>query len=129
MAYVGPVHQWETFWVDLEPSVGSEQGGDRRPALVVSNDGFNTRANVVTVLPITKAEGKKRPVYPFEVHLPADAAGNPLDSIIMPQQIRTVSKLRLLDRIGSLTDAQLRYEIEEKILEHLGISLDDEEEL
>ncbi|MDT8369601.1 MAG: type II toxin-antitoxin system PemK/MazF family toxin, partial [Longimicrobiales bacterium] len=61
--------RWELYWVDLEPRVGSEQGGERRPALVVSNDGFNHHFDVVTILPLTKREGKERRIYAFELLL------------------------------------------------------------
>lgn len=125
MAVIGNVQQWDTYWADLNPSVGSEQGGESRPVLVVSNDGFNARFNVVTILPVTKADGKTRKVYPFEVLLPASTAGNPEDSIVMPQQIRTISKMRLSTRMGSIADQELRRQIEDKILDHLGISLDE----
>lgn len=127
MAYSGAVHQWELFSADLNPSVGREQGGEGRPVLVVSNDGFNRAFDVVTVLPLTKEAGKKRKIFPFEVRLPANTAGNELDSFIMPQQIRTISKSRLLDPLGVLTDASLRTEVEDRMLDHLGISLENEE--
>lgn len=126
MAYIGPVLQWELFAADLQPTVGREQGGESRPVLVVSNDGFNRSFDVVTVLPLTKQEGKKRRVFPFEALLPEGMAGNPVDSIVMPQQIRTISKARLLQRMGVLEDQPLRREIEDRILEHLGIALDDD---
>ncbi len=124
MAYLGAVLQWDLFEADLDPSVGREQGGESRPVLIVSNDGFNKVFDVVTVLPLTKTDGKKRRVYPFEVVMPAHLAGNPLESIIMPQQIRTIPTHRLLSRIGQLEGVALRREIEDRILDHLGISLD-----
>lgn len=126
MAHIGAVLQWQLYSADLNPSVGREQGGESRPVLVVSNDGFNKTFDVVTVLPLTKQEGKARKIYPFEVLLPANSAGNPLDSIVMPQQIRTISQTRLLTLLGWLSDSDLRREIEDRILDHLGISLDDE---
>jgi len=124
MTFLGTVFRWELFEADLNPSVGREQGGESRPVLVLSNDGFNKAFDVVTVLPLTKTDGKKRKVYPFEVVLPAQLAGNPLESIVMPQQIRTISRNRLLSRIGLLVDARLRSDIEDRILDHLGINLD-----
>lgn len=126
MAYLGPVTRWEVYWVDLEPHVGSEQGGERRPAIVVSNDGFNQYFDVVTVVPLTKREGKKRQVYPFEILLP-DPLGTGHDSIAMPQQIRTISKRRLLERVSVLNSEDLRAEIENRLLEHLGIAFEAEE--
>ena len=127
MAYLGSVFQWELFDANLNPSVGREQGGESRPVLIVSNDGFNRAFDVVTVLPLTKTEGKKRKVYPFEVVLPSHLAGNALESIVMPQQIRTISKHRLLARVGQLVDPQLRTAIEDRILDHLGINLDTDD--
>ena len=124
MAFVGAVLQWDLFEANLDPSLGREKGGKSRPVLIVSNDGFNKVFDVVTVLPLTKTDGKKRRVYPFEIVMPAHLAGNPLESIIMPQQIRTISKNRLLSRIGQLEDVALRREIEDRILDHLGINLD-----
>ena len=125
MAYIGPVKRWELYWADLDPSVGSEQGG-RRPVLVVSNDGFNATFDVVTILSLTKLEGKRRRVYPFEVTLPPHVLGTGVSSIIMTQQIRTVSKKRLLERIGSLSEDAIREEIENRLLEHLDIQFEAE---
>ena len=125
MAHLGPVARWEVYWVDLEPHVGSEQGGERRPAVVVSNDGFNQYFDVVTIVPMTKREGKRRQVYPFEVLMP-DLVGAGLESIVMPQQVRTVSKWRLLERIGALADEEIRTEIENRLVEHLGIEFEPE---
>jgi len=124
MAYIGPVFRWEIFWADLEPSVGSEQGGERRPVLVVSNDGVNASLPVVTVLPCTKLEGKQRRVYPFEVLLPQGVVTKAHASILMPQQIRTISKMRLLEKIGVITDAATQDTIENRLLEHLGIAFE-----
>lgn len=121
---VGSVSRWELFRVDLEPAVGSEQRGDHRPALVVSNDGFNAHFDVVTVVPLTGSRGKRRPAYPFEVLLPPGVAGNPEESIVMPQQIRTISRMRLLEPMGFLSDPGLQAEIENRLLEHLGIEFE-----
>ncbi len=54
MAHTGAVRRWGIFWPDLEPGVGSEQKGERRHVIVVSNDGFNAAFPVVTVVPATK---------------------------------------------------------------------------
>lgn len=128
MTRLGLVAQWDLFTADLNYPVGSEQGGDARPVLVVSNSGFNQRFSVVTVFPLTKREGKQRQVYAFEVELPVGAAGNPVASIVMPQQIRTIDKRRLLTRLGVLADAALRRAVEDRLLLHLGIALADEDD-
>jgi mRNA interferase MazF len=126
MAHLGPVRRWEIYWVDLEPAVGSEQGGGRRPAVVISNDGFNHHFDVVTIVPMTKREGKKRRVYPFEVLAP-DLVGTRYESILLPQQVRTISKRRLLERIGELDDEHIQIDLENRLLEHLGIDFEAEE--
>jgi mRNA interferase MazF len=113
--------------VDLEPGEGSGQGGER-PALVVSNDGFNRHFSLVTLIPLTRLAGKRRRTYPFEVLLPAGAAGNPEESIVMPQQIRTVASSRITDRAGNLGSPELRRAIERRILDHLGIGFEEDGE-
>lgn len=127
MAHLGPVARWEIYCVDLDPRVGSERGGVRRPAIVVSNDGFNAHFDVVTIVPLTKRKGKRRRVYEFEVLLPAEVVGTGFESIVMPHHVRTISKLRLLERIGILADEGHQLEIENRLLEHLGIAFEAEE--
>jgi mRNA interferase MazF len=124
LAYSGPVHRWDLFWADLDFPVGSEQGGERRPVLVVSNDGVNAFLPVVTQVPLTKLEGKERKVYPFEVILPRGMVGTRWVSIAMPQQIRTIDKTRLIEKISTLLDVDLQVEIENRLLEHLGIAFE-----
>lgn len=126
MVYSGEVRRWDLFWADLDFPVGSEQGGNRRPVLIVSNNGVNARLPVVTQIPLTKLENKQRKVYPFEVLFPAEIVGTGWTSIAMPQQIRTIDKSRLLERIGALTDEQLQIDVEIRLLEHLGIVIEDE---
>jgi mRNA-degrading endonuclease toxin of MazEF toxin-antitoxin module len=118
------VRRRDLFRANLNPIVGREQAGDARSVLVISNDGFNRAADVVTVLPLTRLEGKKRRVYPYEVLLPERVAGNPAASIIMPQQVRTLSKARLMEKLGGLRDPLLQEEIETRLLEHLGIDFE-----
>ena len=124
MAYIGRVRRWDVFWADLQPSVGSEQGGQRRPVVVISNDGFNAAMNTVTVLPLTKLEGKRRKPYAFEVLLPPGTLHKSFTSIVMPHQIRTISRMRLIDAMGRVEDPSLREEIEDRLLEHLDIAFE-----
>jgi mRNA interferase MazF len=120
----GAIRRWDLFRVNLEPVSGSEQGGSDRPALVISDDQFNTLFPIVTVLPLTGIHGKRRKVYPFEVILDRGLAGNPEESIVMPQQIRTISKTRLRGRLGRLTDRTVRQRVERRLLEHLAIEFE-----
>ena len=123
------VRRWDIFRTNLDPTVGSEQQGDARPVIVVSNDGFNENFDMVTVVPVTSMEGKKRDPYPFEVVLPAHESTPNHVSIVMPQQIRSIAKERLLKKITTVMDETIRARIENRILEHLGIAfIDDSEE-
>ncbi|HET6762680.1 MAG TPA: type II toxin-antitoxin system PemK/MazF family toxin [Longimicrobiaceae bacterium] len=127
MAYRGPIRQWDLFWMDLDPAVGSEQAGDRRPGIVVGSDQViaDSRAiGIVTVIPVTKVAGKTRRIFPYEVRLSAGTGGLALDSIAMPQQIRTISYLRLIEKIGHLEDVGIQAEIEDALLVVLGIEMD-----
>ena len=126
MVYLGNVVRWDLFWADLEATVASEQGGARRPVLVLSNDGFNASFSVVTIIPFTKAEAKKRRVYSFEVLVPAGVVTAAHAAILMPQQIRSIAKTRLRSRIGAISEPSLRAEIESRVLEHLGIAYEAE---
>ena len=112
-----PVFQWAVMEANLDPVAGSEQKGIR-PVLIVSNEEFNQAMPNVTVLPLTST---KRRLYPSEVFLPQGIAGQPVDSIIMAHQIRTISKQRLQRLIGHLEDPQLRDEVCTAIKEHLDL--------
>lgn len=110
--------QWTVIEADLDPIRGSEQRGVR-PVLIVSNEEFNQSVRNVTVLPLTST---RRRLYPSEVFLPSQRAGQPLDSIVMAHQIRTISKERLGRPLGSLQDTALRDQVRDAMSEHLDLS-------
>ncbi len=112
-----PALQWAVMEATLDPVAGAEQKGTR-PVLIVSNEEFNQAMPNVTVLPLTST---KRRLYPSEVFLPQGKAGQPLDSIIMAHQIRTISKRRLKEMLGYLEDNRLRNEVHMAIKEHLSL--------
>jgi mRNA interferase MazF len=112
-----PPLQWALVSADLDPARGSEQRGTR-PVLVVSNEEFNQVISNVTVLPLTSTN---RRLYPAEVFLPKGAAGQPLDSIIMAHQVRTISKQRLRAPLGNLDDPTLRAAVRDALREHLDL--------
>lgn len=99
----------------LDPVVGSEQGGIR-PVLVIQNDVGNRHSPTVIVLAITGQVNKAR--LPTHVPVPADGNGLQKDSVILAEQIRTLDKRRLRERIGTLPP-----EVMEKVGEALKISL------
>lgn len=74
--------RWALVEADLGHPVGHEQGL-RRPVLIVSNEAFNRVSGLLTALPITSVKPGRSP-QPFEVFLAAGAAGNPVDSIVLP---------------------------------------------
>jgi len=109
--------QWAVMHADLDPVVGSEQGGTR-PVLIVSNEGFNQAIPNVTVLPLTST---RRRLYPSEVLLPRGVAGQPLETIVLAHQVRTIAKQRLGGVIGYLDDATLRQAVLEAITRHFDL--------
>ncbi len=105
----------DLFSASLDPVVGSEQGGVR-PVLVIQNDVGNRHSPTVIVLAITGQVNKAR--LPTHVPVPAGANGLQKDSVILAEQIRTLDKRRLRERIGTLPP-----EIMEKVAEAVRISL------
>lgn len=125
MAYLGPVRKWEIFWADLDPVVGREQAGRRRPVLVVSSDQFSgSTLRLVMVIPLTAKEGKTRTFHPFEISLPTGTVEAGITPVAMTHQLRTISTLRLLEYGGRLDSQRLRDHIEDTLLGHLGIELE-----
>jgi mRNA interferase MazF len=97
--------KWSVFMADLNPVIGSEQQG-KRPVLVISDETTNSFMPVVTILPISSLK-KGRRIYPNEVLLTQGVAGLDTDSIILAHQIRTISKQRLLNFRGAISDDSL----------------------
>ena len=113
-----PAFQWTVYEANLDPVAGAEQKGTR-PVLIVSNEEFNQAMPNITVLPLTSTQ---RRLYPSEILLPAERAGQPSESIVMAHQIRTISKQRLGKVVGYLDDIQLRHEVRQAIEEHLDLT-------
>jgi len=89
----------------LDPAEGSEQGGTR-PVVVISRDAINRNSPVVVVASITDAANKKK-IYPSHVKMAAGAGGLTIDSIVICEQIRAISKTRLKRFMGKLDEAAL----------------------
>lgn len=92
------IRRGEIYWVNLDPTIGSEIR-KTRPGLVVSNDTNNANAETVTVVPLSTKVAK---AYPFHVLLPAGSYGNKVPAKAKAEQVRTVSKLRLGKLLGTL---------------------------
>lgn len=111
----------ELVWVDLDPA-RSDEANQRRPAVVVSNDGANRSAarlarGVITVVPVTSNVDR---VYPFQVLLPANRCSLDRDSKAQAEQIRSVSVTRVGDSIGRIP-ADLLRELDGALRLHLGL--------
>ena len=111
----------EIRWVDLDPARGSESN-QRRPAVIVSNDGANTAAGrlgrgVVTVVPVTSNVER---IHPFQSVLSARNTGLPVDSKAQAEQVRSVAVERIGALIGSLSGEDIAA-LDEALRLHLAL--------
>jgi len=93
------VKRGDIYYADLSPVVGSEQGG-MRPVLIVQNDTGNRHSPTVIAAAITSQLGKAR--LPTHIELSAQTYGLSRNSVILLEQIRTIDKSRLRERMGKL---------------------------
>ena len=93
------VKRGEIYYADLSPVVGSEQGGVR-PVLIVQNDVGNRHSPTVIAAAITSQKDKTR--LPTHIEVEAEKCGLAKDSIVLLEQIRTIDKRRLKDKMGEL---------------------------
>jgi len=108
------VKRGDIFYSDLSPVIGSEQGGTR-PVLVVQNDIGNKFSPTVIIAAITSQINKAK--MPTHIEISANDFGLLKDSVILLEQIRTIDKRRLKEKVGKLNDELLA-----KVDEALGIS-------
>lgn len=94
----------DIFFADLSPVIGSEQGG-MRPVLIIQNDVGNHYSPTVVVAAITARITK--PKMPTHVGLTPDADGVERDSVVLLEQVRTVDKQRLKEKVSHLSAAKM----------------------
>ncbi len=99
------VKRGDIYFADLSPVVGSEQGG-MRPVLIVQNNTGNRHSPTVIAAAITSQLGKAR--LPTHIELTGSSCGLSRDSVILLEQIRTIDKSRLRERMGRLDDDTMR---------------------
>ena len=96
------IRRGDIYYADLSPVVGSEQGG-LRPVLIVQNDVGNRYSPTVIAAAITSKLGKAK--LPTHIEITADQVGLARDSVILLEQIRTLDKRRLKEKMGHLPDS------------------------
>ena len=98
------IKRGDIYYADLSPVIGSEQGG-LRPVLIVQNDIGNKYSPTVIAAAITSKMSKTK--LPTHIDVPCEDAGLAKDSIILLEQIRTIDKKRLKEKMGHLNDATM----------------------
>ena len=109
------IKRGDMFYADLSPVVGSEQGGVR-PVLIIQNDMGNKYSPTVIAAAITSQTNKTK--LPTHIELNENTEGLKSNSVILTEQIRTIDKSRLKERIGHIDDL----EVMNKINNALGVS-------
>ena len=110
------IKRGELYYADLSPVVGSEQGGIR-PVLVVQNDVGNKYSPTVIAAAVTSKINKAK--LPTHIELSSNSYGLQKDSVILLEQIRTLDKRRLKERIGELNESTMT-RVDKAILISLG---------
>ena len=109
------IKRGDMFYADLSPVVGSEQGGIR-PVVIIQNDLGNKYSPTVIAAAITSQTNKNR--LPTHIEIGSNTEGLKSDSVILTEQIRTIDKSRLKEKIGHIDDIS----VINKINSALGVS-------
>ena len=112
------VSRGEIYFAELNPVQGSEQGGVR-PLLIIQNDIGNTYSPTTIILAITSRLNKAR--LPTHVTLPAQESGLKKDSVILAEQVRTIDKSRLRQKVATLKEPTMA-RIENAVAVSIGLS-------
>ncbi len=110
------IRRGDIFYADLRPVIGSEQGGVR-PVLIIQNDVGNKHSPTVICAAVTSKMNKAK--LPTHVELSAKQCDMVRDSVILLEQLRTIDKQRLREKICHIDDG-----LQEKVNEALRISLE-----
>ena len=114
------IKRGDMFYADLSPVVGSEQGGIR-PVLIIQNDLGNKYSPTVIAAAITSQTGKNK--LPTHIEIDSSLCGLKNNSVVLTEQIRTIDKSRLKEKIGHINDDKVM----NKINNALGVSFGLEE--
>ena len=114
------IKRGDMFYADLSPVVGSEQGGVR-PVLIIQNDLGNKYSPTVIAAAITSQTGKNK--LPTHIEIDSESCGLKNNSVVLTEQIRTIDKSRLKEKIGHIDDEQIIHQLNNA----LGVSFGLEE--
>ena len=112
------VRRGEIYYADLSPVVGSEQGG-LRPVLIIQNDIGNRYSPTVIVAAITSKIDKAR--LPTHIEIPAEEFGLTKDPVVLAEQVRTIDKRRLRERVGVL-NTEIMNSVDEALQISMGVT-------
>lgn len=112
------VKRGDIFYADLSPVVGSEQGGIR-PVIIIQNDIGNKYSPTVIISAITSQINKAK--LPTHVEISSEEYGLNKDSVVLLEQIRTLDKKRLKEKIGHMTDSDME-KVDNSLLISVGLS-------
>ncbi|MBQ3124767.1 MAG: type II toxin-antitoxin system PemK/MazF family toxin [Clostridia bacterium] len=112
------VKRGDIYYADLSPVVGSEQGGIR-PVLIVQNDVGNKYSPTIIAAAITSKINKAK--MPTHIELSANEYGLNKDSVVLLEQIRTIDKQRLKEKIGKL-DADMMTRVDKALFISFGMA-------
>jgi mRNA interferase MazF len=115
-----PIKRGEIYYADLSPVVGSEQGGVR-PVLIVQNDVGNRYSPTVIAAAITSQKDKAK--LPTHIEIDAAKSGLAKNSVVLLEQIRTIDKRRLKERMGEV-DSGLMNRINSALSISFGLPTD-----
>ena len=111
------IRRGDIYYADLSPVVGSEQGGVR-PVLIIQNNVGNKYSPTVIAAAIT-SRGTKADL-PTHIKLYADHSGLSKDSVVLLEQIRTLDKQRLREKMGTLSSYDM-YEVDQALSVSFGV--------
>ena len=111
------IKRGDIYYADLSPVVGSEQGG-MRPVLIVQNDTGTKHSPTVIAAAITSQTGKAK--LPTHIELSGQSVGLTRDSVILLEQIRTLDKSRLREKMGRL-DGETMTRVDNAIAVSFGL--------
>ena len=112
------IKRGEIYYADLSPVIGSEQGGVR-PVLIVQNDVGNRYSPTVIAAAITSQQDKTE--LPTHIKLNATSSGLAKDSIVLLEQVRTIDKRRLKEKMGVLDGGSMNM-VDKALYVSLGLS-------